>query len=176
MTTGDHQRNPFLKKILRTSRSDTHFEVDLVFSSWVPSQNSIRCFSMCSQQKSCPNPSDLTKGKPLQSLGSGSIGALNQLHTLHSSIALVPRVIANRSEDLPGLLKRRVATNLHDAPGVVGVDSKGHRMRRRRRSDQPSTTFNPGHPLPMIARAERQQDCLGISPQPSSASIASLMS
>ena len=176
MSTGDNQRNPFLKRILRESRSDKHFEVDLLVSSWVPSQNAIRCLPRCSQQGSWDTPADLPKGEPLQSLGTGSISGLNQLHPLHRSIALVPRVIANQSEDLPGLLKRRVATNLHDAPGVVGVDGKGHRKGRRRRSDQPSTAFNPGHPLPMIAREERQQDCLGISLQPSSASIASLVS
>jgi len=82
--------------------------------------------------RNCNAPSgktELPEGKPLQPLTSASISALNQLHTLDSSIALVPRVLADRGEDLPCILQRLVIPDLHNAPGIVGVDRLYHRIK-----------------------------------------------
>jgi hypothetical protein len=52
----------------------------------------------------CQGSHKLPAGKALKPLNSASISALNQLHTLDGSIALVPRVIESIYEDIPRLL------------------------------------------------------------------------
>jgi len=83
----------------------------------------------CSHCGVCPGKSELPEGKPLQPLTSASISALNELHTLDGAIALAPKVIALISEDPPRLLNLLVVPDLHDVPGIVGVDRLYHRIR-----------------------------------------------
>jgi len=60
---------------------------------------------------------------------SASIGVENQLQNLDSSIGFAPKVFADRREDLSRLLWRLAIPDHHNAPGIVGVNGIGHRVR-----------------------------------------------
>jgi len=101
---------------------------------------SIACWSVCRQLRSFPEargnrseqavitpPQDTNQPQPPAQGSTES--TLNQRHAPDGSIALVPKVIALVSEDRSRLLERLVISDLHNAPGVVGVDRICHRNR-----------------------------------------------
>ena len=69
----------------------------------------------------------LSERKPVESLGfTAQRAGLHQLHSLHSAVGFVPRVLAEIGEDLLRLLEALKVPDRHNSPGIVGADAERH--------------------------------------------------